>query len=270
MPTSWNTKYNPQGRHGTAPIVPVITFPTVPALCVYSEEVSVYNAPIPIIDANGPHLIGVEDEDESIANVFCFGAFADKNKGILYHDLTGSFPYMSLDGSVCFFVLYHYKSNCILKTPIAGLDNISIFNAYKKQFEDLAAKGFKPKLNVMDNQATKHIKKFLTENKCKLQLIEPHNHRVNAAEWSIQTFKDAFIAALATTDSKFPLQLQLWDRITPQVQDTLNLMQASRINPNISTYEVLNCPYDWNRYPPSPLGCKAVVYKDGDNRGSWA
>ncbi len=41
---------------------------------------------------------------ESIANVFVFGAFADKNNGIVYHDLTGSFPFMSLDGSVCFFI----------------------------------------------------------------------------------------------------------------------------------------------------------------------
>jgi hypothetical protein len=84
---------------------------------------------------------------------------------------------------------------------------MSIFEAYKKQFENLAAKGFKPKLNVMDNQAMKHIKQFLNKNKCKLQLVEPHNHKVNAAERAIQTFKDAFIVALATTDSNFPLQL---------------------------------------------------------------
>jgi hypothetical protein len=76
----------------------------------------------------------------------------------------------------------------------------------------LAAKGIKPKLNVMDNQATKHIKKILNKNDCKLQLIELHNHRVNAAERAIQTFKDAFIMALTTTDSNFPLQL--WDRLT--------------------------------------------------------
>ncbi len=106
--------------------------------------------------------------------MFGFGAFANKNSGIVYHDLTGLFPFMSLDGSVCFFVMYHYESNCILTMPIYGLNNISIFNAYKKQFEELAVKGFKPKLNVMDNQATKHIKKTLTNNKCKLQLVEPH------------------------------------------------------------------------------------------------
>ncbi len=62
----------------------------------------------------------------------------------------------------------------------------------------------------------------------------------------------------------------MWDRLTPQVRDTLNLMQASRINPEILAYKALNGPYDWKTYPLAPLGCKAVIYKDGDNRGLWA
>ncbi len=99
-------------------------------------------------------------------------------------------------------------------------------------------------MNVMDNQATKYIKKFLTEKKCDLQIVEPHNHPVKAAERAIQTFKDAFIAALATTDREFPLQL--WDKLAPQVQDTLNLLRAARSNPDISAYEALNGPYNWD------------------------
>jgi hypothetical protein len=78
----------------------------------------------------GPNVIA-DGGNESIANIFCFRAFADKNSGIIYHDLTGLFPFMSFNGSVCFFVLYHYESNAILATPIAGLDDVSIFNAYK-------------------------------------------------------------------------------------------------------------------------------------------
>ncbi len=202
-----------------------------------------------------------------MSNVFVFGAFANKNSGFVYHDLTGSFPFMLLDGSVCFFVLYHCELNCILASPIAGLDDKSIFAAYEERFKELESKGFKPKLNIMDNQATIHIKQFLTKNECRLQLVEPHNHCVNAAERAIQTFKDAFIAALATSDSNFPLQL--WDKIIPQVQDMLNMMRASRVDPTRSAYEVLNGPYDWNWYPLAPLGCKAVVYEDGYTHGSW-
>ncbi len=119
----------------------------------------------------------------------------------------------------------------------------------------------------MDNQATKYIKKILTKNDCKLQVVKPHNHWVNVAECVIQTFKAAFIAALATMDSNF--SLQLWDRLNLQVQDTLNLLRASWIDPTKSAYEILNGQYDWNRYPLAPHGCKAVVYEDGDTRGLW-
>jgi hypothetical protein len=92
----------------------------------------------------GSNLIGYDDNG-LIANIFCVGVFSDKNSGIVYHDLTGSFPFMSYDGSMCFFILYHYNSNSILATPIAGLDNVSIYNTYKTQFELLTSKGFKPK-----------------------------------------------------------------------------------------------------------------------------
>ncbi len=123
-------------------------------------------------------------------------------------------------------------------------------------------------MNVMDNQATKNIKKFLTKKECDIQLVKPNNKRLNAAEQAIQTWKDAMISALATTDSDFPLQL--WDRLTPQVQDCVNLMRASRIDPTISAYEALNGPYNWNRYPLAPIGCKAVIYEDCDIRELWA
>ncbi len=172
-----------------------------------SHKEDVWN--IPLIPNHIPHPNVILDDKlgPSVANIFAFGAFIDKNSGIVYHDLTGSSPFISLDGSVCFFVLYHYELNCILADPITALDDKTIFEAYRTQFDDLTKKGFKPKLNVMDNQATKYIKQFPDRNKCKLQLVEPHNHRVNAAEQAIQTFKDAFIATLASTDADFPIQL---------------------------------------------------------------
>jgi hypothetical protein len=72
---------------------------------------------------------------------------------------------------------------------------ISFFAAYQKQYNLLKSKGYKIRLNVMDNQATKVIKKFLDDQQCNLFLVKPHNHRVNAAEHAIQTFKAHFISA---------------------------------------------------------------------------
>ncbi len=158
----------------------------------------------------------------------------------MYNDMTGNFPFVSLDGNVCYLIIYHYESNSILATPITGLTDTIVYEAYKQKFKELEKKGFKVRMNVMDNQATKHIKKFLTEKECDIQLVEPNIKRLNAAERAIQTWKDATISALATTDSDFPLQL--WDKLTPQVQDCVNLMRASRIDPTKSAYEVLKGP----------------------------
>ncbi len=83
--------------------------------------------------------------------MFCFGAFAEKNTGIIY--CTGNFPFMLLDGNICFFVMYHYETNAIFATPIPSLDSESILAAYNKNFEYLVSKGYKPKINIMDNQA---------------------------------------------------------------------------------------------------------------------
>ena len=132
---------------------------THPLSDVPAQVIPIHLPPPPVMhNYTGPNLIGDEEDDASISNVFCFGAFTDKQNGVMYNNLTGNFPFMSLDGSVCFLVIYHYKANAIFAIPIAGLENVSIFEAYKKKIDELTAKGFKSKLNIMDNQATKHIK----------------------------------------------------------------------------------------------------------------
>jgi hypothetical protein len=113
----------------------------------------------------------------------------------------------------------------------------------------------------MDNQATKFIKNILTKEECQLQLVEPHNHCVNAAKCTIQMFKDTFIAAVAITDRNFPLQL--WDKLMLQVQTMLFMMRASRIDLTVLAYKILNGLYDWNWYPwhcwGARLWCKRMA-----------
>jgi hypothetical protein len=46
-------------------------------------------------------------------------------------------------------------------------------------------------------------------------------------------------------------------------------MRASRTNPNMSAYEAIHGPYNWNRFPLAPLGCKAIIYKSPEARGLW-
>jgi hypothetical protein len=102
----------------------------------------------------------------------------------------------------------------------------------------------------------------------KIQLVPPHNHRVNAAERAIGTFNEHFVAALATVDMLCPLQL--WDKFLPQVELTLNLLWFSRRNPNISANHKLYGPFGFNKTPLALLGTKALIYDDPATRASWA
>jgi hypothetical protein len=162
-----------------------------------------------------------------------------------------------------------------MRSPLAhglifspGLDLQSILDAYKKNFKFLVSKGYAPKIKIMDNQATKAIKSYLTPQQCCLQLVEPGNHCVNATEQAIQTFKNQFIGALGITDVDF--SIQLLHKLAPQVQDSINLLQRSQINPTKLAYELLKRPYNWNPYPLAPPGTKAVIYEDANMRALWA
>jgi hypothetical protein len=117
----------------------------------------------------------IESNDDSTANVFIFAAFADKRTGVLYSNLTGTFPFMSLERNVYFLVVYHYESNAILALPIANFANNTILATYQQQFKLLKSKGHEIKVNVIDNQASRVIKKYLTTQQCESLLVEPNN-----------------------------------------------------------------------------------------------
>ena len=201
-------------------------------------------------------------------NVFCFAALANTNKRTLYTDATGSLPARSLNGNHYYFIAYDYDLNYIFTVPIPNLLDTTIIGAFKNVFDQLKEKGFKPKFNVTDNQAAVKIREFLQQQKCKGQFVEPLNHRVNAAERAIQTFKNHFISGLCSTDTDWPIQL--WDQLTPQAEITLNLVRTSRMDPTKSAYHLFHGKqYDWNKYPMAPPGTKAVIYLDPKTRRLW-
>eukprot|EP00984_Skeletonema_dohrnii_P002769 scaffold955_cov79-Skeletonema_dohrnii-CCMP3373.AAC.11 len=214
------------------------------------------------------NIIPNDDEATAETNVFCYAALADKKKGTLYTDATGKLPERSLDGMVAYLIAYAYDLNYIFAIPVKDLTNESMIAAFEDVFTQLKEKGYKPALNVTDNQAATAIKEYLKKEDCEWQFVEPHNHRVNAAERAIQTFKNHFISGLCSTDKDWPLQL--WDQLTEQAIITINLVRTSRIDPTKSAYHQFHGhKYDWNRFPMAPPGTKAVVYESPDQRTSW-
>ena len=100
------------------------------------------------------------------------------------------------------------------------------------------------------------------------QLDRPYLHRANAAEQAIRTAKAYIKAILASIDPKFPVTV--WDRLIPQIEITLNLLPASRVNPRLLTYAYLNSNYDYNITLLVPMGMKVISYLKTDNKSTWS
>ena len=142
-----------------------------------------------------------------------------------------------------------------------------MIKAFSKQVIYLTEKGFKPVLNIIDNVASKTIRTFLKKEDIKLQLVEAHNHQINAVERAMQTTKDHLIAGLCTTDKDFPVQL--WDKIIEQSQDTLNMLRTLRVHPQLSSYTVLEGVHDFNKNLMAPSGTRATIFNLPELRTSW-
>jgi hypothetical protein len=97
----------------------------------------------------------------------------------------------------------------------------------------------------MDNECSKAVEQHIRSNKMEIQLVPPHNHCIDAAKCAISTFKEHFVAALATVNMLCPLQF--WDEFLPQVELTINLLRFSRRNPLISANHKLYGPFDFNK-----------------------
>jgi hypothetical protein len=97
--------------------------------------------------------------------------------------------------------------------------------------------------------------------------VPPKEHRANAAERSIHTFKNHFISILCSVDSNFPMNE--WDRLLPQTIITLNLLCSSRIHPSLSAHASLFGNYDFNRVPMADPGTKIVAHVAADARTTF-
>jgi hypothetical protein len=167
------------------------------------------------------------------------------DQGQLYTDLTGKFPVRSSKGNSYVMVCYIYDCNYVKVIPMISRSALEWVKAYGTIHQELTVKGFKPKLQTLDNEASATLKNFFTVNDMAYQLVPPHCHRLNAAECAISTFKEHFVAGISSVDPSFPLQL--WDRLLPQAEITLNLLQTSRLHPQLSAAAHFHGLVDYNK-----------------------
>jgi hypothetical protein len=181
-----------------------------------------------------------------------------------YSDQTGRFPVPSSRGNHYVFVLYHQDTNSIHTVAIPNRKAASIRDAWEATHKTLIHQGHTSELHILDNECSQELKDAFQKHQIRFQRVPPKEHRVNAAERAIRTFKNHFVSILCTVDAKFPLTE--WDRLLPQATLTLNLLRSSRIHPSLSAHASLFGNFDFNRTPLAPPGTKIVAHNSSESR----
>jgi hypothetical protein len=205
----------------------------------------------PIVDQSTP------DTDLGSKTHLVYDIVVDQ--GQLYTDLTGKFPVRSSKGNSYVMVCCVYDCNYVKVTPMKSRSASEWVKAYDIIHQELTVKGFKPKIQTLDNEASTALKNVFTANNVDYQLVPPHCHRRNAAERAIRTFKEHVVAGISSVDPTFPLHL--WDRLLPQAEITLNLLRTSRLHPQLSAAAHFHVLVDYNKTAFAPPGCKTISHE---------
>ena len=86
--------------------------------------------------------------------------------------------------------------------PMKSQIDKDMVKVFQDIYDYLREQNLTPALHLMDNECSKAIKKENVD----IQLVEPHNHRVNAAEEAVKAAKYHTIVGPATVDITCPLK----------------------------------------------------------------
>ena len=157
--------------------------------------------------------------------------------------------------------------NAILVEPLKSRKYSELTRAYHVLVMQLKTAGIVPRKHVLDNEVLEAMKYVIRDKyKMTMELGPPGCHRRNAAEVAIRNFKAHFLSVIAGVAEDFPLNL--WDRLLPQTEITLNLMRQSNATPTVSAYAHFSGPFDYNKMPLAPMGCAAQIHEKTDKRGT--
>jgi len=129
---------------------------------------------------------------------------AEKKALAIYFDATGKFPFTSYDGAT--YVLICVFKNYIHAETMPDRTAPAYVKAYRSAFDFFKKLGHVFSIARLDNETSALLEQFLnTEAKVDHEFISAGTHRANKAERSIQTWKNHFIAGIASADIDFPI-----------------------------------------------------------------
>jgi hypothetical protein len=165
-------------------------------------------------------------------------------------------------------IAFHADGDLILQQAFKSKSDRHQIATYNTIMTCLAAKGLSVDLQILDNKTSAEYKEAITFKwNAKFQLVPSDMYCQNRAERAIRTFKDHFLAILAGINSAF--LPYLWDLLLPQAKLTLNLLCKATLNPRISAWDFFQGPFDFNKMPLVPVGCRVLIHAKLATWQSW-
>jgi len=128
----------------------------------------------------------------------------DATKKSMFSNQTGKFPITSARGNKYIMVAVELDGHYIDGKPLQSRSAKSLTKAYQTIFQRWKATGvICPNWHILDNEAPEELKQAIRDNNCRVELTPADQHRRNAAERAIQTFKGHFISVLAGSPTVF-------------------------------------------------------------------
>ena len=184
-------------------------------------------------------------------------------------DLTGRFPVKSRSGNEYLLVTVYKGYTHLHPQPSRSADSyVSSFKAVFLFFKNL---GHVISHIISDNESSSTLRSYFADptTNVTVQFVPPNNHRANFAERYIRTSKNHIISSLASVHITFPLDL--WDRLLPHIQLTLNHLQPWHPDPSISAHHGLyGLPFDFDAHPIHPVGQLCYTLDPASVRPSWS
>ena len=133
-------------------------------------------------------------------------------------DATGRLP-----GRYAYHLVSCYNGNIHVEA-MQSRTSTSYIDAYDKTFTHWAQYGHVPSIVRLDAETSIALEQFLLHEKhvTSFQYFPTGTHRANRAERCIRTWKNHFIATLATASPKFPMSH--WHKLIPLAELTLNYL----------------------------------------------
>ena len=82
----------------------------------------------------------------------------------------------SASGNKLLYIAYSYDANGILWEPMKSKNDSEMSRVFKTVYDKLEKRGIKPKLHIMDNEASRTVMSWLRRNKVYAQKVAPNNH----------------------------------------------------------------------------------------------